>query len=212
MNKIIYHGSDRIIEHPNYFPDNKLNDYGQGFYCTENIDCAGGWACKDAKDAFINVYNINMSGLKVCNFNSSKFSPLNVLATLLEYRCYWQKGDISEKVAECLKTYRVDISGYDVVIGCRADDSYFSFFRDFLKGKLSVQRTEAVIRGCRKESQFVLKSAKAFDRLEYLKFIPANADKYYVRKVADDEALRKLIYSNAEGNIEETYVTKMISV
>lgn len=36
----IYHGSkDKIIQ-PNYALGKNYNDYGQGFYCTENLELA----------------------------------------------------------------------------------------------------------------------------------------------------------------------------
>ena len=36
MEKMIYHGSDHIIEHPEFGYGKTYNDYGTGFYCTEN--------------------------------------------------------------------------------------------------------------------------------------------------------------------------------
>ena len=43
MEKIIYHGSDHIIEKPKYGYGKTYNDYGVGFYCTENPDMAKEW-------------------------------------------------------------------------------------------------------------------------------------------------------------------------
>ena len=37
---IIYHGSQQIVEKPRFGIGKKYNDYGQGFYCTENIELA----------------------------------------------------------------------------------------------------------------------------------------------------------------------------
>lgn len=36
QNLIIYHGSQQIVEVPRLGIGKKYNDYGQGFYCTEN--------------------------------------------------------------------------------------------------------------------------------------------------------------------------------
>ena len=44
MKKIIYHGSINIIKEPIYGYGKKYNDYGLGFYCTENIELAKEWA------------------------------------------------------------------------------------------------------------------------------------------------------------------------
>lgn len=37
---ILYHGSNHIIDKPLYGAGKKHNDYGIGFYCTENIELA----------------------------------------------------------------------------------------------------------------------------------------------------------------------------
>ena len=43
MKKTIYHGSDHIIEKPQYGYGKPYNDYGVGFYCTENPNMAKEW-------------------------------------------------------------------------------------------------------------------------------------------------------------------------
>ena len=54
---LLYHGSENIIYKPIFGQGNSANDYGRGFYCTENYDIAGEWACKRESDGFINQYN-----------------------------------------------------------------------------------------------------------------------------------------------------------
>ena len=36
----IYHGSQKLIQQPVYGAGNVRNDYGLGYYCTENVDLA----------------------------------------------------------------------------------------------------------------------------------------------------------------------------
>lgn len=43
MVKRIYHGSENIIKKPKCGYGKKYNDYGLGFYCTEDIDMAKEW-------------------------------------------------------------------------------------------------------------------------------------------------------------------------
>ena len=38
---LLYHGSDHIIEKPEFGAGKKHNDYGRGFYCTQNIEGMG---------------------------------------------------------------------------------------------------------------------------------------------------------------------------
>lgn len=56
-------------------------------------------------------------------------------ALLAAHRTYWQNGSIAaEAKAYIREHFLVDISGYDVIIGYRADDSYFAFAQDFAAG------------------------------------------------------------------------------
>jgi len=45
--KILCHGSTKIIEKPEFRNGNKYNDYGLGFYCTEELEFTKEWACSD---------------------------------------------------------------------------------------------------------------------------------------------------------------------
>ena len=47
---ILYHGSKDIIEKPIYGQGKKYNDYGLGFYCTDNIELAKEWYEKMKRD------------------------------------------------------------------------------------------------------------------------------------------------------------------
>ena len=40
----LYHGSESIIEAPEFGKGARSNDYGKGFYCTENIELAREWS------------------------------------------------------------------------------------------------------------------------------------------------------------------------
>ena len=40
----IYHGSEQIINEPTFGKGKTNNDFGIGFYCTENEDLAKEWA------------------------------------------------------------------------------------------------------------------------------------------------------------------------
>lgn len=41
----LYHGSEKIVETPQFGAGNPRNDYGLGFYCTQNLELAKEWAC-----------------------------------------------------------------------------------------------------------------------------------------------------------------------
>lgn len=67
LKKQLFHGSDHIIETPIYGVGKKHNDYGQGFYCTEDIALAKEWAVSEEKDGYVNEYEIETNGLHILN-------------------------------------------------------------------------------------------------------------------------------------------------
>ena len=47
---LIYHGSDHIIDKPKFGVGKEDNDYGSGFYTTEDIEKANEWAALNGTD------------------------------------------------------------------------------------------------------------------------------------------------------------------
>lgn len=192
MTKILFHGSEQIIEKPQYGKGAKTNDYGRGFYCTENIELAKEWACAKNTDGYANQYKLNISGLKILNLNDEKYTILNWLAILTEHRTYWERGSISEQAKKYLHdNFLIDISGYDIVVGYRADDSYFSFAQDFVSNAISLKQLSEAMRLGKLGEQFVLKSEKAFAGLQYIASELAVKEEYFVKKSARDKAARR---------------------
>lgn len=47
---LLYHGSEKILEKPVYGFGRTDNDYGRGFYCTEDRELAKEWACQSFEE------------------------------------------------------------------------------------------------------------------------------------------------------------------
>ena len=103
MKKILYHGSEHIIETPEWGKGALNNDYGRGFYCTESLELAMEWACSKNTNGYANKYELELSGLSVLNLNSEEYSILNWLALLAEHRTYWEKSSISEQAKKMIR-------------------------------------------------------------------------------------------------------------
>ena len=206
---IVYHGSDHIIETPLYNGSKRTNDYGYGFYTTENIELAMEWACSDNRDGFANIYELNTDGLEILNLNDPQYNILNWLAVLTKYRSYWQSGSVAEEAKNYLQKYFfVDSSEYDIVIGYRADDSYFSFAQDFVSGAISLRKLSEAMRLGKLGEQVVLKSEKSFSHIRFIDAEPAAAETYFEKKsVRDRDARRAYRLSRKEAeNINELYM------
>lgn len=210
---IIYHGSQNIIETPIFGYGKKYNDYGLGFYCTENLPLAKEWAVNSKQSGYANKYEFDMSGLKVLYLNQEPYSILNWLTLLLDNRFF----EVSTPLARSAKEYLLDnflpdICGYDVIIGYRADDSYFSYAQDFISGAISYkQLNEAMHLGALGE-QIVLKSKVAFDRLKFVGYEYADTEEWYTQKAARDaQARKKYLASSRNGFVKgELYITHIL--
>ena len=82
----LFHGSARIVENPLYGGGKPYNDYGPGFYCTENEDMAREWSVDAGRDGFVNRYELDTAGLDILHLSGGSFTILHWLAILLENR------------------------------------------------------------------------------------------------------------------------------
>ncbi|MFQ9786099.1 MAG: DUF3990 domain-containing protein [Mediterraneibacter faecis] len=192
MKKILYHGSEFLIEKPEFGKGARHNDYGRGFYCTENIELAREWACVKQKNGYVNIYELDMEGLKVLNLNDSKYHILNWLAILGDNRTYWQNGSIAEEAKKYIKEhFLIDITPYDIIVGYRADDSYFSFAQDFVSGVISLEKLSEAMRLGKLGEQIVLKSPKAFETIYFQNYENVDAEIYYIKKAEREREARR---------------------
>ena len=206
---LVYHGSDHIIEKPVYHGSKRTNDYGYGFYTTESIALAKEWACSDQRNGFANIYEFNPEGLSVLHLNSPEYNILNWLAILTKYRSYWQNGSIAEEAKNYLQQhFFVDPAPYDVIIGYRADDSYFTFAQDFVAGTISLKKLSEAMRLGKPGEQIVLKSEKAFEHIRFVGAEPADAETYYEKKALRDREARRAYRSTRQvsNELNELYM------
>ena len=215
MNKIrIYHGSENIIQNPDITAGKKHNDYGQGFYCTEDLELAKEWACKSETDGFANVYELDLTGLKVLNLNSDGYTILNWIAILLKNRIFSLDTPLSSRARDyIIEHFGINMSMYDVIIGYRADDSYFSFAESFLNNSLPLRSLNKALRLGKLGIQVVLVSQKAFDNLTYIEAVPAEKEIYYPKFFSRDNKAR-MVYRQeivkSEDVIDDIFVLDII--
>lgn len=191
QNIIIYHGSQQIVEEPKHGVGKTYNDYGQGFYCTENIELAKEWACPVKKDGYANKYVLHTDGLNVMHLTKGKFNILNWLAILLQNRKFDINSNVGAQAREYLLTHFLpDITGVDMIIGYRADDSYFSFAEDFVNNTISVRDLNVAMQLGTLGEQIVLLSPKAFGQIEFVEYEIADYREYYYKRVQRDQQAR----------------------
>ena len=164
----LFHGSYECVPQPQIELCRDFNDYGRGFYCTQDEQLAREWACQHpTRDGFCNRYRLDEAGLCVIDLDEDPYTPLNWIAVLMANRPFsseWQHATIPAFVEK----YGVDLSQADVVVGYRADDSYFSIARSFASGALTLEQTVDALHLGALGKQIVLCSPKAFEQLCFI--------------------------------------------
>lgn len=190
MKKIIYHGSDHIIKIPEFHGGKPHNDYGYGFYCTEIGDLAKEWAVSEEHDGYANCYELDMDGLRILNLNH-EYSILTWLSILIQNRTLNLDTPLAAEVSRYLRdNFSVDTTMYDLIIGYRADDSYFSFAQDFLSGAISYQQLRKAMYLGELGEQIVLVSRRAFSAIRYIGSEKAFRSEWLVKKTERDRQAR----------------------
>lgn len=213
MLKKLYHGSENIIQKPQYGFGKKYNDYGLGFYCTEHMDMAKEWGVSLDKNGYANCYELECEGLAILNLNDEKYCILHWLTILLENRIFDIPSALALEAKDYLtKNFSVDYEKYDAIIGYRADDSYFSFAQDFINGTISYRQLNRAMHLGKLGQQFVIKSKKAFERIQYLGYELAKSSEWYAKKMLRDRTARRE-YFDVERNKRERgdiYIARII--
>ncbi len=195
MDKLItiYHGSEKIVEEPAFGIGKRNNDFGLGFYCTENEELAKEWAVSSLRDGFCNMYTLDTEYLNVLKLNNSDYTILNWIAVLVEHRLFPINTPVADRAKKyLLENFAVNVNAYDIIIGYRADDSYFDYAQAFLNNGITVEQLARAMRLGQLGEQIVIKSKFAFSKLCYEGCTVAEKERYYVlRKARNDEANKR---------------------
>lgn len=175
----IYHGSVNKITAPIFGKGKRYNDYGLGFYCTEDPELAKEWACAVGTNGFANRYELNTEGLSILYLSSKPYHVLNWMAILLENRTFNIADGISSRAKQyILEHFLPNYKKYDVIVGYRADDSYFSYASDFVENTLSLEELGHAMRLGKLGEQVVLMSRRAFEALTFVEAMPVSSEEY----------------------------------
>lgn len=214
MIKRIYHGSQNKIEKPIFGYGKRYNDYGLGFYCTETLNMAKEWAVTFDHDGFVNAYDLDMDDLKILDLNDEKYCMLHWLTILLQNREFDTVSLLATEAKQYLiDNFSIDYSNVDIILGYRADDSYFSFASDFINGTISYRQLCNAMRLGKLGQQIVLKSEKAFSKLKYVESIEANKDEWFLKKQIRNKKANS-DYFNVEKNTrrkDDIYILNILN-
>ena len=199
MKRKLYHGSDKIVEHPQLGIGNIHNDYGLGFYCTTNETLAKEWGAKRTGVGFVNVYSLRDDRFRILDLTIPPHN--NVLywvALLMHNRDISDelKNNYPRELAYLERNYLIDVKQYDVIIGFRADDSYFHFPEAFVRSEITIESLEEIFAAGDLGKQYVLISEKAFKNIAFERYYEVDGTyrkNYYARKSIADKTFKELL-------------------
>lgn len=203
----LYHGSPNKIVHPTFGMGKDNNDYGRGFYLTPDPELAKEWAwchggtCK----GWMHTYELNLNGLTVLNFEDiEKQRALCWVTELLQHREPDEEARglyYSDYKKFLISHFGKAPDSYDVVVGWRADDSYFQIVETLMRDELQVTYLEDALRLGNLGVQYCCRSELAYDGLKEI--APAvevpefYRECYRRRDVSGRETFRELLFSKA---------------
>ena len=149
--------------------------------------------------------------LKILNLNNPDYTILNWIAVLVAHRLFSIKSPAAQRAKRYLiDNFGVNVNAYDLIIGYRADDSYFDFAASFLNNGISVQQLANAMRLGKLGEQIVIKSKYAFSLLHYDGFSIAEKEKYYVRRKARNDEADQLYSDILEEETDGLYILDII--
>lgn len=201
-NLTLFHGSDHIIEKPDFHLGKTNNDYGRGFYCTEELEMAKEWACKQNNDGFANKYILKSDSLNILNLLDGSYNILHWLALLLKNRTFRLSSEIAEDARQyIIRNFSIDLDEYDIVIGYRADDSYFSFAESFIQNGIPLRSLNQALRLGKLGAQTVLISENSFANLHFIGAESVEKSLYYSKFIERDSLARKTYREEIRNSI-----------
>lgn len=149
------------------------------------------------KDGYCNKYELDMTYLNILNLNNEKYSILNWIAILVEHRLFSIDNPGVRKARQYLiDNFSINVNFYDVIIGYRADDSYFDYAEQFLNNSITVTQLGKAMQLGKLGEQIVIKSQFGFDSLTYLQSTKVLYEEYYKLKQERTHNANKEFFRN----------------
>ena len=111
-----------------------------------------------------------------------------------------------------LEQFSVPYKDSDILIGYRANDSYFAFANDFLNGTISLRQFEEAMYLGKLVEQVVLKSEESCRHIRFLEYEPVDAAVWYPRRKNRDQSARQRYFQQGRDDWQKgaLYMPKIL--
>ncbi len=125
------------------------------------------------------------------------------MSQLYTHRDIGELGEVQvDRLEKFQEIFYKDLSEYDVIVGWRADDSYFRYAQDFLNGVIYRSTLEEAIRLGNLGIQYFIQSEKAFAELNRIGE-PIEVEDYYRNKYVNRDRIARNEYQLKAKNVKD---------
>lgn len=197
----LYHGNkvENII--PTYGLGSADNDYGRGFYTTPSIELAKEWAWGTytvGNKGYVHTFELYTESLNILNL--TELDSIHWIAELVYNRKLniQDKEVVQDNIKILLDKYKLDTDKYDVIIGYRANDSYFAYAEAFVSGTIYKDTLEKALRTGELGIQVFIKSERAFHNLREMTVeeVPEKYRGYFIKRDKNARETYRSLSSN----------------
>lgn len=165
----LYHGTKNSGLKPDFQFNNVNNDYGKGFYTTPYPELGKEWAYASytqGDKGYLYEYSLDLIDMDILDL--TRMDSVHWIAELITNRNLntENREALKDTIERFKKKYKLNTDAKDVIIGYRADDSYFRYATDFLSGTIYKDTLESALRNGNLGIQVFIKSEKAFKALK----------------------------------------------
>lgn len=202
----IYHGSKKIVSMPFCGHKGDKMDFGRGFYATESEMHAKEWAAADENGGFLNIYELDTDDLDILDLCGDDKDVLKWLALIFSNRIIPVSSPAEKKKRDrIISEHLPDIKNADIIKGYRADDSVFSLCRAYIRDDISIDDLIQAVRYLDDGEEVLLRTDRAFDRLEYISSEAADGNIYYPARMKRDMSLRLSFTAEYDPTPDSSY-------
>lgn len=147
---------------------------------------------------YANEYSLNTENLKFLDLNKVPYPVLTWLTVLIQNRTFDSYNQIQASAKEFLiNNFIIDYENYDIIVGYRADDSYFQFAKAFLNNGITYKTLSNAMYLGKLGNQYAIKSEKAFSKLTFTTVHKAPASVWFKNKIRRENKACE-IYTNSK--------------
>lgn len=155
------------------------------------------------------TYDVDIEKLDVLDLRSATDeNVLQWISLLVQHRFSKEEYESNRQSIEWLKGKYTFPDNADMIIGYRADDSYFAYSRDFVANDLSLEALAQAMRIGKLGLQYVLKSRKAFTCIRMRKYEKVEHSNEY--QIFRNKALQQYRALKKEDSIDNTFIRDLM--